>query len=89
MSDSDSEVFKELLIARWGDRFIAWLIDFIISSAISLGIMASIFGTTSIEWNENTVFSESISYVPASLLFFFYTTKLRKIFNKNLLKDLL
>jgi len=72
MSDSDSEVFKELLIARWSERFIAWLIDFLIISSISAVIVASIFGATNFEWNENLVFSESSSYIPASLLFFGY-----------------
>ena len=71
MSDSDSEV-NELLIARWFDRFIAWLIDFIIISAISFAIFAAIFGTTNLDWNEDTMFSESTSYIPASLLFFAY-----------------
>ncbi len=71
MSDSDSEG-KELLVARWFDRFIAWLIDFIIISAISLAIFASIFGATNLEWDEDTIFSESTSYIPASLLFFSY-----------------
>ncbi|MFZ8907785.1 MAG: RDD family protein [Nitrosopumilaceae archaeon] len=69
---SDSEIFKEILLAKWSDRFIAWLIDFIIISAISGAIFASIFGVTNFEWNENTVFSESTSYIPASLLFFVY-----------------
>ena len=72
MSDSDSEVFKEILLARWFDRFIAWLIDFLIISAISAAIFASVFGVTNFEWNENTMFSESTSYIPASLLFFGY-----------------
>ena len=71
MSDSDSEG-KELLVARWFDRFIAWLIDFIIISAISLAIFASIFGATNLEWDEDTIFSEGTSYIPASLLFFSY-----------------
>ena len=69
MSDSDSEVFKEILIARWSERFIAWLIDFLIISAISAAIVASIFGTSNFEWHENMMFSESTSYIPASLLF--------------------
>ncbi len=71
MSDSDSKV-KELVIARWFDRFVAWLVDFIIISAISLAIFAFIFGTTNIEWDEFMVFSESVSYFPASILFFAY-----------------
>lgn len=71
MSDSDSNI-KELVIARWFDRFIAWLIDFIIISTISFAIFASIFGTTNLEWNEDTIFSESTTYIPASFLFFAY-----------------
>ena len=72
MSDSDSDVFRELLIAKWSDRFVAWLIDFIIISAISTIIVASTFGITNFEWNENMMFSESTSYIPASFLFLFY-----------------
>ncbi len=68
---SDSEV-NELIIAKWFDRFIAWLIDFIIISAISLAIFASVLGTTNLDWNEDTIFSEGTSYIPASLLFFAY-----------------
>ncbi|MDH3618032.1 MAG: RDD family protein [Nitrosopumilus sp.] len=72
MSDWDSDVFNELLIAKWSDRFVAWLIDFIIITSISAAIVASVFGVTNFEWNENTMFSESTSYIPASLLFFSY-----------------
>jgi uncharacterized RDD family membrane protein YckC len=71
MSDSDSGV-NELVIARWFDRFIAWLIDFIIISAISFAIFASIVGTTNLDWNEDTIFSEGTTYIPASLLFLAY-----------------
>ena len=72
MSDPDSDVFNELLIAKWSDRFVAWLIDFIIISSISAVIVASTFGITNFEWNENMMFSESTSYIPASILFLLY-----------------
>ena len=72
MSDSDSEVLRELVLAKWSDRFIAWLIDFIIISAVSAIIFTSIFGTWNTQWDENMMFSESTSYIPASLLFFGY-----------------
>ena len=72
MSDSDSGVFNELLIAKWSDRFIAWLIDFIIISSVFAVVTASIFGTLDVEWNESTVISEGTSYFPASFLFLFY-----------------
>ncbi len=72
MSDSDSEVLRELVLAKWSDRFIAWLIDFIIISAVSAIIFTSIFGTWNTQWDENMMFSEGTSYIPASLLFFGY-----------------
>jgi len=72
MSDSDSDVFNEILIARWTDRFIAWLIDFIIIFSICAIIFAAIFGTLDVKWNEDMMFSESTSYIPASLLFLGY-----------------
>lgn len=72
MSDSNSDIFTELLIAKWSDRFIAWLIDFIIISAISTIIFTSIFGTYNLEWDENMIFSEGVTYIPASLLFLAY-----------------
>jgi len=72
MSDSDSDVFNELLIARWTDRFIAWLIDFIIIFSICASIFAAIFGTLDVKLNEDMLFSESTSYIPASLLFLGY-----------------
>jgi len=72
MSDSDSEVFKELLLAKWSDRFIAWLIDFIIISSIFTVIFTSFFGTIDVEWSENMMMSEATSYIPASILFLVY-----------------
>ena len=51
MSDVDSNVFNEILIAKWSDRFVAWLIDFIIITAISASIAALIFGITTSAWN--------------------------------------
>ena len=72
MSDSGSDVFNEILIARWTDRFIAWLIDFIIIFSICASIFAAIFGTLDVKWNEDMMFSESTSYIPASLLFLGY-----------------
>jgi uncharacterized RDD family membrane protein YckC len=76
MSDSNSEVQRELVLAKWEDRFVAWLIDFLIISSISAVIFTSIFGTWDTQWytqwDENIVFSEGTSFIPASLLFFGY-----------------
>jgi len=72
MSDPNSDVFVELLIAKWSDRFIAWLIDFIIISSIFAIIVTSIFGTLHVEWSENMIVSEGTSYIPVSVLFLSY-----------------
>ena len=72
MSDPNSDVFFELLIAKWSDRFIAWLIDFIIISSIFAIIVTSIFGTFDVEWNENMIASEGTNFIPVSVLFIAY-----------------
>ena len=43
MSDSDSST--EIILAKWIDRFFAWLIDFLIVSVISTSIVFASFGT--------------------------------------------
>lgn len=70
MSNPDPSV--ELTIARWSDRFIAWLIDFLIISSISLIIFASWYGTIGFEWNETMMYSRGMDYLPGSALFFVY-----------------
>ena len=72
MSDSNSDILRELVLAKWSDRFVAWLIDFIIISSISAIIFTSIFGTWNTQWDENMMFSEGTNYIPASLLFLGY-----------------
>lgn len=72
MSDSNYDVSTELVIAKWSDRFIAWLIDFLIISSVSTIIFALIYGTYSLEWSEAMIFSEATSYLPTSIVFFGY-----------------
>lgn len=68
----DTDVFSDLLIAKWSDRFIAWLIDFLIISTIATIIFTVTLGSFNLQWDENIIFSEGTNYVPASLLFFVY-----------------
>jgi len=69
MSESNNSI-----LAKWTDRFFAWLIDFIIISIISTSIIFAVFGTIGFEgssfWAENT------QYIPTSILFFVYWTVL-------------
>ena len=72
MSNHNSDVFTDLLIAKWSDRFLAWLVDFLIMSIISTIILTSFQGNFTLEWNQNSVFSEGVNYIPISLVFFAY-----------------
>ena len=72
MSDSNSEIFRELLLAKWSERFVAWLIDFIIISSIFTIIVASIFGTWGMEWGAAAEVHDEISFIPASIVFISY-----------------
>ena len=66
MSSSDSST--EIILAKWTDRFLAWLIDFLIVSVISTSIIFASFGM--IEFSENGFWAESMQYIPTSILFF-------------------
>ena len=76
MSDSDSSISSKIVLAKWTDRFLAWLIDFIIVSIISTSIIFASFGTINYELEEDSFWTESIQYFPSSILFFAYWTVL-------------
>ena len=69
---ADSDIFTDLILAKWSDRFIAWLIDFVIISSIATIIFTITLGNFNLEWSENIILSEGTNYFPASLLFFAY-----------------
>ena len=72
MSDSDSNISSKIVLAKWTDRFLAWLIDFIIISIISTSIVFAVLGT--IDFDDDAILAESTQYIPTSLLFFAYWT---------------
>jgi len=71
---SDSGMSSKIIIAKWTDRFLAWLIDFIIISIISTSIIFASFGTIDYEFEEDVFWAESTQYIPTSILFFVYWT---------------
>jgi len=73
MADSDSSISSKIVLAKWKDRFLAWLIDFIIISIISTSIILASFGTIDYEF-EDTFWDENIMYLPTSIMFFVYWT---------------
>ena len=73
MDNSNSEESSKIILAKWIDRFLAWLIDFVIISTISTTIIFLLFGTIYYEM-EGGLWAENTQYIPASILFFVYWT---------------
>jgi len=74
MNNSNSEENSKIILAKWTDRFLAWLIDFVIISTISTTIIFLSFGTIYYEMEEDGLWAENTQYIPASILFFVYWT---------------
>ena len=70
MNNSNNFDSSKIILAKWKDRFFAWVIDFVIISWISTSIVFILFQYL----NQN--FEEFITndgmYVPTSVLFFSY-----------------
>jgi len=74
MDNANSGINSKVILAKWTDRFLAWLIDFIIVSSISTSIIFLSFGTIYYEFDDDGLWAENTQYIPASILFFVYWT---------------
>lgn len=63
---------SKLILAKWTDRFLAWIIDFILISTISTAIIFLTFGTIYYEPDEGGFWAENTQYIPVSALFLIY-----------------
>ena len=72
MSDGNYGSDSKITLAKWTDRFFAWLIDFIIISSISTMIIFLSFGSMYYEFDKGGLWAENTQYIPASILFFVY-----------------
>lgn len=72
MSDPQENPSSKIILAKWIDRFAAWLIDFIIISIISTSIIFVLFGTMYYEFEDLKFWAESTQYIPTSIIFFVY-----------------
>ncbi len=75
MSDSDTDESKptQLIIARWSDRFFAWLIDYIIVAAVAFAVYLALF-SANFDHAMSGDFEDSryFEYGPISIVFFLY-----------------
>ncbi len=74
MSDPKSNESSKIVLAKWTDRFVAWLIDFIVISVISTLIISASYGTIYYEFEDEGFWGESTQYIPTSIIFFVYWT---------------
>ena len=78
MSDSEDTALSkeptELTIARWSDRFFAWLIDYAIIFAAAFTVFFIVIGTANFEEiiSGNFEYSRSFQFAPISIVFFLY-----------------
>lgn len=76
MDELNPDMPSKIVLAKWSDRFFAWLIDFIIVSSISTAIIFGSFGSIDYKFEGNSFWMENIQYIPTSVLFFVYWTVL-------------
>ncbi|NND86851.1 MAG: RDD family protein [Nitrosopumilus sp.] len=89
MSTTDSNLSSNVVIAKWTDRFLAWMIDFITISIFSTSLILATFGTIDFESSYEMFWFESIQYIPSSVIFFSYWTILEYKTGQTLGKKIL
>jgi len=70
LNDTDDHTSSKIILAKWKDRFFAWIVDFIIISAISTLVIFISFQSLDHEL-ENFIMNDG-TYVPTSIMFFLY-----------------
>ena len=95
MSNIDSNGSSKIILAKWKDRFLAWLVDFIIISMISTSIAFISFQY--LDDNFENFISNDGMYIPTSIMFLSYWIILeyktgqtigKKMFNLKIVNDL-
>ena len=95
MSNGDSNGSSKIILAKWKDRFLAWLVDFIIISMISTSIFFISF--LYLDYNFENFISDDGMYIPTSVMFLAYWIILeyktgqtigKKMFNLKIVNNL-
>lgn len=69
---TESDLSSKIILARWTDRFMAWLIDFIIISIIASSIIFASVGTIDYDFDYEWFWAEDSTYILTSIIFFAY-----------------
>jgi len=95
LSNVDSNGSSKIILAKWKDRFLAWLVDFIIISMISTSIFFISF--LYLGYNFENFISDDGMYIPTSVMFLAYWIILeyktgqtigKKMFNLKIVNNL-
>ena len=95
MGNVDSNGSSKIILAKWKDRFLAWLVDFIIISMISTSIAFISFQY--LDDNFENFISNDGMYIPTSIMFLSYWIILeyktgqtigKKMFNLKIVNNL-
>ena len=70
MSNVDNSESSKIILAKWKDRFFAWLVDFVIISLISSSIFFLSF--LYLDYNFENFITNDGMYIPTSVMFFSY-----------------
>ena len=70
MSNADNSESSKIILAKWKDRFFAWLVDFVIISLISSSTFFLSFLYLDYDF-ENFITNDGM-YIPTSIMFFSY-----------------
>jgi uncharacterized RDD family membrane protein YckC len=70
LNNTDNDNSSKIILAKWKDRFFAWVVDFVIISIIS----TSIFFTSFLYLDDNfeSFINNDGMYIPTSVMFFAY-----------------
>jgi uncharacterized RDD family membrane protein YckC len=95
LSNLDNNGSSKITLAKWKDRFLAWLVDFIIISMISTSVFFISF--LYLDYNFENFISDDGMYVPTSVMFLSYWIILeyktgqtigKKMFNLKIVNNL-
>ena len=95
MSNTGSNGSSKIILAKWKDRFLAWLVDFIIISMVSTSIAFISFQY--LDDNFENFISNDGMYIPTSIMFLSYWIILeyktgqtigKKMFNLKIVNNL-
>ena len=70
MNNIDNSESSKIILAKWKDRFFAWLVDFVIISLISSSIFFLSF--LYLDYNFENFITNDGMYIPTSVMFFSY-----------------